>query len=271
MTSIDKTSPYFDKCAKCGGSGTYYGYTGLALGPCFSCKGKGGEIRATTNAERAKRREQVSARKASAAERNLEAFGTQYADELAWLISRAEGFPFAASMLDAVRKYGDLTEKQLTAVQSCVWKDLVRAEERATAAIERENAAPVVESDKLMSALSAAKASGLKKPKLRYDGFAVSMAPEHGKNAGALYLKGDNAHGGAYLGKIIGGKLYASRDAASIPNLVDTIAAAMADPVETARAYARKTGRCSCCDRLLTDPASVAAGIGPICASNFGF
>lgn len=37
------------------------------------------------------------------------------------------------------------------------------------------------------------------------------------------------------------------------------------------RGMAKRTGRCSCCGRELTDPASIAAGIGPVCAKRFGF
>jgi hypothetical protein len=36
-----------------------------------------------------------------------------------------------------------------------------------------------------------------------------------------------------------------------------------------AKAYGRRTGQCCCCGAQLTDPSSVEAGIGPICASKF--
>ena len=38
---------------------------------------------------------------------------------------------------------------------------------------------------------------------------------------------------------------------------------------ESAAAHGRLTGRCVCCGRTLTNPDSVAAGIGPICAQHF--
>ena len=43
------------------------------------------------------------------------------------------------------------------------------------------------------------------------------------------------------------------------------------DPVAYARSHGLKTGRCCCCGRKLTDPRSMAAGYGPVCAENFGF
>ena len=39
--------------------------------------------------------------------------------------------------------------------------------------------------------------------------------------------------------------------------------------LEQAKAWGWATGFCVCCSRLLTDPVSVEAGIGPICASRF--
>lgn len=36
--------------------------------------------------------------------------------------------------------------------------------------------------------------------------------------------------------------------------------------LEAAKAYGRKTGRCIICQAELTDPKSVEAGIGPVCA-----
>jgi hypothetical protein len=41
----------------------------------------------------------------------------------------------------------------------------------------------------------------------------------------------------------------------------------LADPTATAAAYARGTGHCSRCDRLLTAPASATRGLGPDCAA----
>jgi hypothetical protein len=36
-------------------------------------------------------------------------------------------------------------------------------------------------------------------------------------------------------------------------------------------AYAKATGKCGVCHKTLTDPASIAAGIGPVCAKKYGF
>ncbi len=44
-----------------------------------------------------------------------------------------------------------------------------------------------------------------------------------------------------------------------------------ADPKQAAIAYGKQYGTCACCGRDLTDPASVALGIGPVCASKWGW
>jgi hypothetical protein len=42
-----------------------------------------------------------------------------------------------------------------------------------------------------------------------------------------------------------------------------------ADPLGEAKRYGKLSGTCCVCSRMLTDPASIDAGIGPICASKF--
>jgi Family of unknown function (DUF6011) len=43
-----------------------------------------------------------------------------------------------------------------------------------------------------------------------------------------------------------------------------------ADPLGAAKKHGQASGRCCSCGRDLTDPESIAAGIGPICATKFG-
>lgn len=39
--------------------------------------------------------------------------------------------------------------------------------------------------------------------------------------------------------------------------------------LDDAKAFGHRTGRCSCCGRTLTNPASIELGIGPICAERY--
>lgn len=43
------------------------------------------------------------------------------------------------------------------------------------------------------------------------------------------------------------------------------------DPEKFSTAYGHLTGRCGVCNRVLSDDDSLAAGIGPVCASNAGW
>lgn len=48
------------------------------------------------------------------------------------------------------------------------------------------------------------------------------------------------------------------------------LAAIAVDPIAALKLYGHSLGRCGVCNRTLTDEASRAAGIGPICQSKFG-
>jgi hypothetical protein len=119
----------------------------------------------------------------------------------------------------------------------------------------------------ISAAFQKAKEHGIGTPKVRlyHDNrtFVISMAPAHGANPGCLYVK----LGTTYLGKIAYGKFYPSRDCDSATE--DEVFEVCAEPLEAAVAYGVKYGRCSCCGRELSNPESVALGIGPICRENY--
>jgi hypothetical protein len=128
--------------------------------------------------------------------------------------------------------------------------------------------AVAVEAGQLLEAFERASAAGLRRPRLHFGEYVVSLAPPGGKNPGALYVKGAGAEG-VYLGKVVGGRLLASRDCT--PEVRDALAQLMSDPAEAVRAYGQRSGSCAICNRQLTERASVERGIGPICAERFGF
>jgi mono/diheme cytochrome c family protein len=67
-----------------------------------------------------------------------------------------------------------------------------------------------------------------------------------------------------WIGALGFGK-YAGKAAAAIETLHDE-AAAYAAVIE----FAKVTGKCGVCHTKLTDPKSIAAGIGPVCAKKYG-
>lgn len=265
---LDRTSPFYKACTKCNGRGWIASNrTGRNIGSCFKCKGAGGVMLKTTTDERNRSAANAKARAERAVEANIEAFRVQYPEELASIeAGKARGFEFAIAMLQAIGHYGHLTERQLAAVQRGVERDKEHAARKAAEAKAEAERAPII-ADKLVAAFEAARDRGLVRPILRFEGFSISPAKATSANAGALYVK----DGGVYLGKIVGTEFKASWDGKQRKDLADRISSIMADPVEAAKQYGKESGICSCCGRTLTDPASIAAGIGPICAEGWGF
>ena len=94
--------------------------------------------------------------------------------------------------------------------------------------------------------------------------LAFSLAPLHGKNAGAVYVK----RGPDYQGKIMEGQFIPVSTCHT--DTADAVVGVAGDPRGKAVQYGRDTGRCSCCGRELTDPVSIEMGIGPVCIANWG-
>lgn len=177
--------------------------------------------------------------------------------EYQWLVDNADSFEFAASLMQSLRKWGSLTVNQHAAVQRILVKRKIQADRHASA--------PAVSLAPVEAAFDKAKAAGIKYPKLRLDVFTFSPAGATSKNAGAVYVK----EGDTYLGKVLNGKLFAV--SACTPQQEEAIVAVAADPMNAAIAYGKRFGKCAVCARTLTDADSIAQGIGPVCATRFGW
>lgn len=178
------------------------------------------------------------------------------ADVQQWLRENDISSQFARSLTDQFSAKGFLTEGQVNGVRKCI----------ARAAQPRATESEVSQAEELKASLERAKASGLKYPRLRFAGFAFTLAGERSKNPGAVYVK--SAHG-EYLGKVVGNRFSAGYGvSAEIREQAEQV---LRDPKSAAVAYGKEYGICSCCGRDLTDPVSVERGIGPICADRYGF
>lgn len=253
-----KPVSFTEACPKCNGRGVFVSWSGRTLGPCFNCKGKGSKTFKTSSADRATARAQREERTEAKRAANLEAFKAEHADAYAWLL--ADGSSFAASLLEGVAKFGALTDNQLAAVR----RSMEKAAARKVEAEARVANAPAITVAKIEEAFAAARASGLKRLALNLAAFTFKPAGANSRNPGAIYVTGD-----AYLGKIVGGKFFGSRECT--PEIEAAILAVAANPEAAAVAYGKQTGSCSCCGRELTDPVSVERGIGPICAQKWGW
>jgi hypothetical protein len=130
----------------------------------------------------------------------------------------------------------------------------------------KADTAPTLSVEPIEQAFGKAQAAGVARPKLRLGEFTFSPAPAAGKNPGAIYVKHSD---GTYLGKVAGSRLFT---VSSVSGAVEQeIVAVAADPLNAAIAYGKRYGKCSVCARTLTDEASIARGIGPVCAERFGW
>ena len=171
----------------------------------------------------------------------------------AWdCIQSNPGFGFAVDMAACIARYGSLTPNQLSAVLRCA--------DRAKTKPQAQAMDPA-----LIEAAFAKASQTLQKPILRVAGLTISRAAANSKNPGALYVKEKST----YLGKIMSGAFTPSRDCTPLHSA--KLEAIATDPRAAALAHGIATGICSCCNRTLTDPESVARGIGPICAEKFGW
>lgn len=248
-------APYHhETCGKCRGTGRFGRF-----GTCYACKGRGRNSYKTDARTRAKARESSAARKASARETAIEQFKAEHPK--VWLWMDGSTFAFAVTMREKLAQWGSLTENQLAACYRCVEKlDAARAERAAARPAE----APL-SLDKIQAAFDAVVAQGAKRVTLRYEGMTLSLAKEGSANPGAIYVKAD----GRYIGKILGAQFRGARECMDADKA--KLALIAADPKGMAVKYGKDIGECSCCGATLTDPVSKAAGIGPICASKWGW
>lgn len=260
-----RKAPIVD-CPKCRGTGHFVSYSGRVLGNCFKCDGSGKTKGLLQDAASVARRESYQAKKVEefrAHKARVEAWGDEHVDVLKWVDSAAaRGFEFAISLRDRLNSVGTLTEGQVAAVRRAIQKSQERRTEQAANA-------PSVAGEgfqRLLASFETAKSNGLKSPKVRIGSLSFSPAKAESANAGFLYVKS----AGEYAGKISpDGRLFACSNVDQATR--DQIVRVGRDPLAEAVAHGKATGQCSCCGRELTDPASIAAGIGPICAENFGW
>jgi hypothetical protein len=185
----------------------------------------------------------------------------------AWLESHQLKSDFAASLLQQCRWKGQLSERQIGAVENCIRRDeQQKLRDQAVAA-----KAPV-DIAKLEATFQVAKDHGINQPKLRLGLYLFKVASALGNNAGAIWvtLAAKNEFGEReYLGKIKDGRFQPSR--ACTAEQAAEIEDVAAHPAEAAKAYGQRTGMCCVCGRTLTKNESIDAMIGPICAEKYGF
>lgn len=303
---------YTERCGKCGGTGYWRpGYK------CFTCNGSGKRTFKSSPEQRARNAITATNRRERQADTNEREFVEANPEIGAWLRTNTTD-SFARSLLEKVRKYGDLTTNQLAAAKRATeraanipsldefraahpaevaWLEaqvalqnnfatslmsglqrygsltqnqlaaVTRALEQAATETRQQAEAPAIDVSRMVAAFQAAANAGLRNPKLRIAEFTFKLAGQTARHPGSIYVMGQGA--GNYLGRVTNGKLIVSRSCTQEQQ--EGILRCAIDPREAARLHGLRTGTCSCCGRTLTDPVSVANGIGPICESRFGW
>jgi hypothetical protein len=266
----DQPAPKKDRptfpCQSCVGTGRY-------LKPrrhqkdnrCFACGGRGFFFQ--SHGDRMKRRQQEAARKRAKLETAQAVFDADNPGVSEFLAQNAGWSNFLREMLEIYRQQGALNPAQLRGVQSTRAKVAVLDEQRNAERAARDAARRTpVDLNPIHAMFAKAKSAGLNKLQYRAEGLVLSLAKPNSANPGAIYVK---RRDGTYVGKVVAQTFNAAWEASEEDKTALRIIAE--NPAEAAERYGRKTGQCSCCGRELTDPASIAAGIGPVCATKWGF
>jgi uncharacterized protein DUF6011 len=272
---------FTQKCAHCRGTGRFCSnVTGRVLGPCFKCKGKG-EINFKTSPEARAKRHQASAQRRADRQAEKLAWREQHRDLIAWMEREADRFrtgkttfDFIHKMAEAVAEFGSLSDAQLAAVIKCKAKSDERQaawkaqQGRQDVAIDCSKIVAAFDKRRSVAALKGA--VGVKSLVLHFPNFTFSPDRREGSVIWVNSKTHTNDRGlPAAFGKIQDGKLSPFRLAT--PEIIAEIQAVAADPSKASRISGQNFGICCCCGATLTDPVSIEAGIGPICASNWGF
>lgn len=170
---------------------------------------------------------------------------------------------FAQSLVQQYNNRGELSPKQWPYVHKMIGQAATPAAPRPA------GFGPIV-------AMMDKAFSGTQFPRFDFecDGLALRMT-RNGKQsktpgAVAIVTATKSYSDRLYYGRIDrDGTLVLSDNGKKLPSLEVSLRAIVQDPALVARSFARRFSRCGFCDQDLTNPNSVAAGYGPICAGNY--
>ena len=170
---------------------------------------------------------------------------------------------FAQSLIDFFQAKGRLSDRQAYHIP--------RLLEKAENNQKPKPVTQVSNFHRIIQIFDTAREHKHKTPKVRLGDAKVgkvvlSEAPANGINAGMIYVKQNDE----YKGKIDRNGGYQKFNNPD-DSLIEALSEFALDPLNIMKKYGFATGTCSCCGRKLTDKTSIANGIGPICAENFGF
>lgn len=256
---------HFECCPKCRGSGN------TRWGPCFKCKGKGKLSFATSTEHRETQRAKRAAKRERTAGEHLAQLSADHPKVHKWLLFNATRSDFAQSLVDSVRRFGSLTERQLAAVYRNVEKEETKAKARLNLVSEPVDVSRIqaaFDHARQHACTKAGTKAKLRAPRMFIGGIKFKPAPEHGRHPGAIYV---TEAGGEkrYLGLIESG-VFTAQPACTEVTIAE-IKRIAEDPRSAAEAHGELHGNCAICGRELTKHKSIDRGIGPVCARRMGW
>ena len=124
--------------------------------------------------------------------------------------------------------------------------------------------------DELFATFERAKSKGAKRLSLRFQG--INVKPNDDNTCLWVTSQTETEMGKwgpkpKYLGRVTP----TGCDSRLGDDVKEVIMSAASDPLTAVIRYGKVSGRCSCCGVKLDNPKSIEAGIGPICATKFGW
>jgi hypothetical protein len=297
---------FVEDCPKCRGTGSWAAVNGrigyMNDGSCSKCNGTGKLQFKTSPEARAKGRAAAKARKQRQIEEQAEAFWAQCPNDVAdWLKTNRKHSDFAQSLSQAGEKWGQLTEGQTNAVRKAIAReDDAKAGIKEWAKHNKKEYGWLVAEDKNGNEFAGSLLGALKRFGNLTDGqigavrrnlnkveeqrpsdldisslrgyYAVPdgetrlkiCVRKPGKNSrwhGWTFVDDGAAYGNRQTyGKQAPEGTYQGRIQEQLKKILE-------NPLEAQKAYGHLTGVCGRCGRILEDEESIAAGIGPICAT----
>jgi hypothetical protein len=170
---------------------------------------------------------------------------------------------FARSLWEQSHERG-LSERQIA------WAHKLSTDMLAERQSASEDPAAPSQFEALFAAFQAARDKGAKRLTLRFAG--INVKPNRAGDALWVTSQTEREEGNyglqpKYLGKVTTNGM----DSRLGDDIKAVLMEAAQDPLTAAIRYGKQSGACSCCGRELTDPRSIERGIGPICATKFGW
>lgn len=252
-------------CPACKGSGEWRGR--FKVGRCFKCEGKGKVTQVVAAAAKGR----------ATAERNVWQRKNDFIAANPGLIESMRALPsstFLTKLLDDYEVRGTLSPAQVAAAGRVIAQFTTQREERDT---EREKdkrkKSGKVDVSRIEALFERAGEAKLKRPVVSTANVNIKPAKRH---IGVLYVTSPDD---VYLGKIEAGEFKARTEAET--STLKELRLICKNPEKAIKSYAEIHGTydengvlieapCGLCHRMMHTPESLARGIGPDCAANYG-